>query len=109
MPSESAVYLIESPLTMIEGEQIAFSVDWQGAASVSAAAAWVFKNGADITAQTMDASDEHIINGNVLTLKNLRARSTDGGARYILVVEALVDGNRERRKLLIHIARAAHE
>ena len=109
MSIDSTIYLIESPVTMIEGEQIAFSVDWQGAASVSDAAAWVFKNGADITAQTMDAGDEIIINGNVLTLKKLRARSADGGARYILVVEALVDGNRERRKLLIHIARAAHE
>lgn len=55
------------------------------------------------------AGDAHVINGNVLTLKKLRALSTDGGARYVLVVEADVDGNRERRKLLIHIVRAGAE
>lgn len=106
---QEEVWLIESPLTMIEGEQIAFSVDWQGATRLSDAEASVFKNGVDISAQTMDAGDEHVINGNVLTLKKLRARDTDGGARYVLVVEADVDGNRERRKLLIYIARAGAE
>jgi hypothetical protein len=106
---QEEVWLIESPLTMIEGEQIAFSVDWQGATRLSDAETSVYKNGVDISAQTMDAGDEHVINGNVLTLKKLRARDTDGGARYVLVVEADVDGNRERRKLLIYIARAGAE
>src|SRR3990172_1421494 len=86
MESETTVWLIESPVVMVEGEQIAYSVDWQGA-----------------------AGDEHVITGSVLTLKKLRARSGDGAARYVLVVEAEVDGNLERRKLLIHIARASAE
>jgi hypothetical protein len=106
---QEEVWLIESPVTMIEGEQIAFSVDWQGATRLSDAEAAVYKNGVDISAQTMDAGDEHVINGNVLTLKKLRARDTDGGARYVLMVAADVDGNRERRKLLIYIARAGAE
>ncbi len=106
---QEEVWLIESSVTMIEGEQIAFSVDWQGATRLSDAEAAVFKNGVDITTQTMDAGDEHVINGNVLTLKKLRARDSDGGSRYVLVVEADVDSNRERRKLLIYIARAGAE
>lgn len=106
---EAEIWLIESPVTMVEGEQIAFSVDWQGAARVSDAEALVYKNQIDITTQSMDAGDAHVINGNVLTLKKLRALDTDGGARYVLVVEADVDGNRERRKLLIHIVRAGAE
>jgi hypothetical protein len=109
MESESSIWLIESPVVMVEGEQIAYSVDWQGAARVEEPQAAVYKNGADITAQTMDAGDEHVITGSVLTLKKLRARSGDGAARYVLVVEAEVDGNLERRKLLIHIARASAE
>jgi hypothetical protein len=109
MESESSIWLIESPVVMVEGEQIAYSVDWQGAARVESPQAAVYKNGADITAQTMDAGDEHVITGAVLTLKMLRARSGDGGARYVLVVEAEVDGNLERRKLLIHVARASSE
>lgn len=106
---QEEIWLIESSVTMVEGEQIAFSVDWQGATRLSNAAASVYKNGIDITAQVMDAGDEHVINGNVLTLKKLQARSTDGGSRYVLVVEADVDNNRERRKLLIHIVKSGGE
>lgn len=109
MESESNIWLIESPVVMVEGEQIAYSVDWQGGANVTNPAAAVYKNGVDITAEAMDAGDAHIINGNVLTLKRLRARNSDGGARYVLVVEADVDGNRERRKLLIHVVKAGAE
>lgn len=109
MESETNIWLIESPVIMVEGEQIAYSVDWQGAANVTDPQATVFKNGVDITADAMDAGDQHIINGSVLTLKRLRARATDGGARYVVVVEADVDGNRERRKLLIHVVKAGAE
>ncbi len=109
MESDTTIWLIESPVVMVEGEQIAYSVDWQGAARVETPQAAVYKNGTDITAQSMDAGDEHIVTGSVLTLKKLRARNGDGGARYVLVVEAGVDGNLERRKLLIHIVRASAE
>jgi hypothetical protein len=109
MEAQHDIWLIESPVVMVEGEQVAYSVDWQGAASVTNPQALAFKSGVDITTDVMDAGDEHIINGSVLTLMRLRARQGDGGARYVLVVEADVDGNRERRKLLIHIVRAHAE
>ena len=107
--TDNSIWLIESPVVMVEGEQIAYSVDWQGAVRVGSPQAAVYKKGADITAETMDAGDVHVITGSVFTLKKLRARIGDGGARYVLVVEAQVDGNLERRKLLIHIARASSE
>ena len=106
MSNDASTWLIESPVTMVEGEQIAFSIDWLGAAKVSAPVGEVYKNGVDISAQVMDAGDEHLISGNVLTLKKIRARSTDGGSRYVVMVEANVNGNIERRKLLILISKA---
>lgn len=109
MNSETSIWLIESPVVMVEGEKIAYSVDWQGAANLTNPAAFVYKNGVDITDQTMDGEDEHAINGSVLTLRRLQARSNDGGSRYVVLVEADVDGNRERRKLLVHIVRSAAE
>lgn len=109
MHNEASIWLMESPAVMVEGEQIAYSVDWQGAANVTNPAAFVFKNGVDLTAETMDGDDAHVVNGSVLTLMKLLARPGDGGARYVLVVEADVDGNRERRKLLVHVVRATAE
>lgn len=109
MNEGNGVWLIESPITMVEGEQIAFSVDWLGASKVTDPAVDVYKNGTDITQEVMNADDEHVISGNVLTLKKLRARETDGGARYVMVIEANVNSNTERRKLLIHIIRAESE
>lgn len=109
MQNESSIWLIESPVVMVEGEQVAFSVDWQGAANVTGPGATVYKNGVDITAETMAAGDQHVVNGSVQTLKRLLARETDGGARYVVVVEADVDGNHERRKLLVHIVHRGAE
>lgn len=109
MEAENSIWLIESPVVMVEAEQIAYSVDWQGAAHVTNPAATLFKGGVDITGDAIVAEDEYAINGSVLTLKRVFARPGDGGARYVLVVEADVDGNRERRKLLIHIVRAHAE
>jgi hypothetical protein len=107
--SEDSVWLVESPVTMVEGEQIAFSVQWLGAARVSEAGAVVFKNTVDITDAAMAGADAHVVNGNVVTLKKLTAAETDGGARYVLVVEADVDGNREKRKLLVKIVKLSAE
>lgn len=107
--AENPVWLIDSPVSMIAGEQIAYSVDWQGATSVSAAGATVYRNGLDITAQAMDAGDAHVITGNVLTLKKLRALDPDGGARYVVLIHAQVDGNQERRKLLVQVVSASAE
>ena len=103
--SQSGVWLIESPVSMVAGEQIAYSVDWLGATSVSAPQAGVYRNGADITAEAMDGEDAHSVSGNVLTLKKLRALDDDGGACYVLVVTANVDGNLERRKLLVRVVK----
>lgn len=109
MVEQSNLWLIESPVNMVEGEQIAFSVDWQGAASVSDPDVVVFKNGVDITDQVLISSDSHVVSGVVLTLRKITARNTDGGARYVVVIQATVDGNKEKRKLLIRVARAAAE
>jgi hypothetical protein len=106
---ENSLWLIDSPVSMIAGEQIAYSVDWQGATSVSAPAAVVYRNGVDITAEAMDAGDGHVVTGNVLTLKKLRALATDGGARYVVLIHAWVDGNQERRKLLVQIVAPSAE
>jgi hypothetical protein len=106
---DNSIWLLDSPVTMLEGEEIAFSVDWQGATVVSDAAVTVYKNAADITDEAMGGADAHLINGNVLTMKKLTAGATDGGSRYVLLIEAMVDGNRERRKLLVQIVRADAE
>ncbi len=107
--ADSAVWLIDSPVSMVAGEQIAYSVDWQGATSVSAPQAAVYRNGVEITASAMDAGDAHVITGSVLTLKKLRALDVDGGARYVVLISAQVDGNQERRKLLVQVVSASAE
>ena len=106
MMADGQVWLIESPVTMIEGEEIAYSVNWLGASLVEEPYMAVYKNGEDISNEVLNAIDENVISGNVLTLKRILARASDGGAQYVVLVEALVNGNKERRKLLIHIADA---
>ena len=104
--TEEKVWLIESPVTMIEGEEIAYSVNWLGASKVEEPFVVVYKNGEEITEEVLNETDDNVISGSVLTLKRILARLSDGGARYIVLVEAIVNGNTERRKLLIQIVNA---
>jgi len=102
-------WLIESPVSMVEGEAIAFSVDWLGASKVEDPSTTVFKNGQDITETAMVSGDDYVISNNVVTLKKITAGSNDGGACYVVAIGCTVDNNAEIRKLLIRIVKANSE
>ena len=96
------ILLIESPIAMIEGEIITYSLTWQGASSLSSPTAVVYKDKTDISSTAM-ASGSHSVSGNVQTLKPLTAITTDGGKIYVVVIKCTVDGNNEARKLIVKI------
>lgn len=102
-------WLIESPVTMVEGEAITFSVDWLGAAKVEDPQVTIYKNGQDITSTAMASGDDYVVSNNVVTLKKITAGSSDGGATYVAAIRCTVDSNTEIRKLLIHIVKAISE
>ncbi len=103
---ERTLWLIESPLAVIAGEELTCRVEWLAAGRVEDPAAWVFLDGVDITAEVMPGEDEHRVRGRVMTLKRLAPRPEDGGQQYLLLVQALVDGDLQRRKCLVEVARA---
>ena len=102
-------WLIESPVTMVEGEAITFSVDWLGAAKIENPQVTIFKNGQDITSVAMGGEDDYIVSNNVVTLKKITAGCNDGGASYVAAIRCTVDNNTEIRKLLIYIVKANSE
>lgn len=104
----SDILLVESPISMIEGESITFNITWQGAGSLSSPTAIVYKKGADITSTVMP-SGSHSVSGNVQTLKPLTPSTNDGGQKYVIVVQCEVDGNTEKRKLMVNIVKASAE
>lgn len=103
------IWLVESPLTMIEGEEIAFSVEWSGAVNLADPQSKVFKNGVDVSESVMISGDSDSASGNVQSLKRITALSGDGGTRYVVEVCANVDNNIEKRKLLIQIVKPGDE
>ena len=101
--------IIESPIGMIEGEKVTFSITWLGVTTLSSPTAVVYKSGTDISSTAM-ASGSHSVSGNVQTLKELTAIAGDGGKRYIVIIEAVIDsGNVERRKLIVNIIKDESE
>ena len=102
------ILVIESPINMIEGETITYSLTWLGSTSLSPPTAIVYRNKADITSTVM-TSGSHSVSGNVQTLKPLLAGSTDGKKKYVVIIECVVDGNTERRKLIVNINKASAE
>lgn len=103
------VWVIESPLVMVEGEVIAFSLDWLGANVVQQPGAAVFRNGQDVSSSVMVSGDEHVLSHTVLTLKKITALPGDGGSNYVVAIQCTVDGNIEKRKLLIRVVKASSE
>ncbi|MEN8242169.1 MAG: hypothetical protein ABFS17_09635 [Chloroflexota bacterium] len=103
------IWLAESPLTMIEGEEIAFSVEWVGAVNLSDPGTKVYKDGVDVSASVMLSGDSDEVSGNVQTMRRITALPGDGGSRYVVEVGANVDNNLEKRKLLIEIVRPGEE
>jgi hypothetical protein len=103
------IWLIESPVTMVEGEEIAYSIDWLGANKVESPVVTVYKNGSDYTSTCMVSGDEHLVSGNVLTMKKITAIANDGGSRYVAAIQCTVDNNVEIRKLLIQIVKPYEE
>jgi hypothetical protein len=109
MVDTKEIWLIESPVVMVEGEVIAYSVDWLGANKVESPSITVYRNGSDYTSTCMVSGDSHAISGNVLTMKRISAVANDGGSRYVVVIQCSVDNNTEIRKLLIQIVKAYEE
>ena len=105
--SETSIWLLESPVTMVEGETIAYSVDWLGADEVKNISVTVYRNGRDITELLMISKDSQVVDVGVLTMKKITALARDGGCRYIAVINADVDGIPEIRKLEIQVVKDA--
>ena len=105
----SDLWLIESPVVMVEGESIAYSVDWLGASKVESPDVKVYKDGQEVTSTVIGASPNHTISGNVLTMDAITAGVNDGGASYVVVVQCGVDNNTEIRKLLIRVVKSEAE
>ena len=95
------IWVVEKDQVMIEGEAITFSVDFMGATAVTSPSSKVYKNGADISGTVQSGSDS--VAGSLVTLRTITAQSGDGGSIYVVVVEAVVDGNTEKRKFLIRV------
>ncbi|MCB2178543.1 hypothetical protein KQH61_03920 [bacterium] len=97
----SEIWVVEKDQTMIEGEALTFSVDFIGASVVTSPTSKIYKNGADYSGTVQSSVDS--ANGSVVTLKTITAQANDGGSVYVVVVQANVDGNVEKRKFLIRV------
>ncbi len=109
MTQKNNIWLIESPVQIVSGEVIAYSVDWLGASKVENPAVTIYKNAQDITSSVLVSGDNHVVSGNVVTLKKLTAGANDGGSHYVLVVQCDVDNKTEKRKLLVQVVKESAE
>ena len=103
MIERNDLFLIESPITMIEGETIKYSVEWLGATKLENPALAIYLNGKDISNKVLLGFDDFEIAGSVVTLKKITTGQNDGGLEYVVLIQCTVDKNIERRKLMIEV------
>lgn len=110
---EKEVWLNASPISMVEEEVIAFTVDWIGANKVESPVITVYKDEDDnnpITTSVFLSGDSHVVSGNqVVTLKKLTALGQDAGSSYVVTIQCGVDNNTEIRKLRINVVKNSDE
>ena len=106
MTIKEEVFIIESPIAMLEGETIQFCVEWLGATRLSNPVVVVYQNGKDISSKVMIAFDDFEISGNILIMRKISALLHDGGTEYVVIIQCGVDTNIERRKLVIEVIKA---
>ncbi len=102
----TSVWLLESPIPVIEGESLFYNVTWLGASAVSSPNATVYFNGTDVTSAAMP-SGSHSVSGNVMTLKALSVLAAYAGGELVVVPQATVDGNTELRKFMLSVLKAS--
>lgn len=102
---DTSEWVDQSPVSVVAGENIIYQLQWQGAASVGTTSELAYRlaTDADVTS-TVFSSGASAASGNVQTAKNFSAFT--GGVEYVIVFQATVDGNIERRKLHVIAKRA---
>ncbi len=100
-PKEDEIWLVESPITMIEGEEFTFGHTWEDADSVATGTLAVYKKGTNVTTDVTTGA--HSIAGAVHVWPTIK--SLVGGETYVAVIGATVDGNVQKRKLMIYCVR----
>lgn len=104
---EDFVWAIESPTVMQEGEEVTFAGEWLGDNPPTSPSTTVFREGADITDSVVSGSDS--VSGQIQTLKAITAQDGHAGSKYVVVAQATVAGNTEKRKIEIEIIDPAGE
>ena len=102
MSDTNYLWVKESPIEMVVGETVTYSVTFEGITTCSSPSAKVYRNETDITSTAMPSGSASA-SGNVVTLKPLVALSADGDEIYIVAITATADGNTEIRKCEVYI------
>jgi len=101
---QNAVFAVESPVNLVEGESITFSCTYW--ATPSSPSAKVYKKKTDVTTTNMPSGSASVT-GWVVTLPQLTALA--GTNRYVVNVQATVGGDVKLRKIEVLVQRAGAE
>jgi hypothetical protein len=94
------VWVLESPITQLAGENVVYSILWQGADQLSSPDEAIYKDGASTdSAATYFPSGTSSVTGNIQTLENLSALVS--GSRFVIVATCTVDGDIRQVKILV--------
>jgi len=92
-------YVIESPVTMVEGASCAFTIQVVGATTVASPTCVIYNNQQDTSSTNLSGSAS--VSGNVITTKIVG--DLKGGETYVLNTSATVDGRTDKYLLVINV------
>lgn len=95
-----AIWVNESPIALVEGEEPVFTVTIAGASTIASPSVKLYKGGQDVTSTNMTGSASTNGTTNVTLPKIV---STKGGNTYIAAITATINGVVEIKKVKFYV------
>jgi len=104
-----SIMVDQNPIAVIEGTKYNFGHKWKGATEVTDPITYVYQKGEEITDEVFISGDTESVSGITQQIREITFLPDSGGKTYICLIQAKVDGNTERRKLIFDIAKPDKE
>ena len=99
----NVIWITEGPQDVVEGSELNMSVTWLGNVTLTGTpVVTVYKNRSLYTSEAIP-SGSPTLNTPVISLPKIHFLDGDGGSTYVIVVEAVVDGNTEPKKMQFNV------
>ena len=106
MSNVGEIFILESPISLTEGDKPTYSIVLSGATTIASATVEIYKNGSGSNIATTLSMTSGNFSYGVGSLTTPTFQNFVGGNKYVAVITVTVDGVVEVRKIQFNVQKA---